>query len=438
MLVGSMFLAVFPFFGVHAEESPDVFVGVDIAYGGVEDVKRLADEVAAYTNLFVLGCTGVTQDRPKLEEACQYLFDKGLYFVVYQEYPLDYNWFSITKSDWLEYAKDRWGSRFLGIYYTDEVGGRQLDHVTDWMTVKQADNYLDADSQFNTKISDAVSWFRDGYSGGNDVSLFTSDYALYWFDYRAGYDVVLAQLGWNYSRQLNAALCRGAATALDKEWGAMITWTYKQPPYMESGSELYSDLLLAYDNGAKYIMIFDSNKDYTASTLEEQHFDALKNFWQYTQQNPRKTSPISERTAFVLPEGYAYGFRGPNDKIWGLWEADELSTPISMGLSGTFGQFDSNLDIIYEDAIRHNSSQEYKALIYWNDSLLTSPPPSVIATKPTEAIEPLAPLETLLDGFFFLGLPVVLVVVATILIATAGFFFIIRGKRPKQKLVTIS
>ena len=49
----------------------------------------------------------------------------------------------------------------------------------------------------------------------------------------------------------------------------------------------------------------------------------MKQFWQYVKANPRTITPVSDRTAYVLPEDYAYGFRGPNDKIWGLWQADQ-------------------------------------------------------------------------------------------------------------------
>ena len=122
-LVCSVLLGFFPSFSVQAENAPDVFVGIDIAYGGVDQIKQRVDEVGSYTNVIVLGCTGVTEDRLKLEEACQYLFDKGMFFVVYQDYPLGLSWLSSANSSWLETAKARWGSHFLGFYYTDEVGG---------------------------------------------------------------------------------------------------------------------------------------------------------------------------------------------------------------------------------------------------------------------------------------------------------------------------
>jgi hypothetical protein len=428
-LISSVLIGIFPSFGVYAEWSPDFFVGVDIAYGGVKEVKQLVDQVSSYTNLFVLGCTGVTQNRLKLEESCQYLFDKNLYFVVYQEYPVDFNWFSNTNSSWLESAKTRWGSHFLGIYYTDEVGGRQLDHVTNWMVVKEAENYSDANSQFNAQVSSSVTWFRNGYFGGTDVSLFTSDYALYWFDYQAGYNVLLAQFGWNYSRQLNIGLCRGAATAQNKEWGAIITWTYWQPPYIESGPQLFKDLLLAYDNGAKYIVVFDSNKEYTGGILEQEHLDALKQFWQYAQNNPRKANPISDRTAYVLPKDYGYGFRGPNDKIWGLWEADNLSTPLSTDLGSVLERYDSKLDIIYEDAAGLGGTREYKSLIYWNNSTPVSPLDPTQPLNPSPTHQNTSPTE-----LWSTYIPAALALVgATLALAASSIFFLRKRHFPLQK-----
>lgn len=429
----SAFLGSLPFGVVYAQSITDVFVGVDIAYGDVEQVKQLADEVSSYTNLFILGCTAVTQDRIKLEESCQYLFDKGLFFIVYQEYPLDFSWVSVEKSSWLESAKTRWGNRFLGIYYSDEVGGRQLDHISDWMVVTDADSYDEAGSKFNARVSGSVDWFRNGYSTGSDLSLFTSDYALYWFDYQAGYDVLFAQFGWNYSRQLNVGLCRGASAAQDKEWGAIITWTYTQPPYIESGQELYNDLLLAYDNGAKYIAVFNSNKNYSDGILEQEHLDALKRFWQYSQENPRKAYPIGERTAYVLPRNYAYGFRGPNDKIWGLWEADEFSVPISVNLGNLLEQHNSRLDITYEDIYQTNNSQKYSQLINWNNTLLNS---SSTPISQKNSSSETSSFEKLLGIKWTMEIQGVLFVILSITSVIAIWVFLRKGQPKSTKLKT--
>ncbi|HUU88202.1 MAG TPA: hypothetical protein VMX17_10675 [Candidatus Glassbacteria bacterium] len=88
------------------------------------------------------------------------------------------------------------------------MDGGQLD-VWEYRPVDKADNYSDASEKYVNSV--------DGYLSGSlwsfdvvpdDFLLFAADYALYWFNYLAGYDVVLAEFGWNYSGQLNAARCR--------------------------------------------------------------------------------------------------------------------------------------------------------------------------------------------------------------------------------------
>ena len=131
--------------------------------------------------------------------------------------------------------------------------------------VTSADNYSDAANKY---VSILNWWIRSGpyaitqnFAYPTEFQLFTSDYALYWYDYEAGYNTVFAEFGMNYSRQLNIALVRGAATVQNKDWGVILDWTYTQPPYLENGTELYNDMVLAYENGAKYIIVFDSNKN---------------------------------------------------------------------------------------------------------------------------------------------------------------------------------
>jgi len=213
--------------------------------------------------------------------------------------------------------------------------------------------------------------------------LFTSDYGLYWFDYLAGYDTVFAEYGWNsgwedYSRQLNAALVRGAATALNKDWGIMITWAYRQPPYMEPGDELYIDMISAYENGAKYIVVFDSNEGWTENVLEQDHFDAMKQFWQYVQENPRIGIPVGSRSAYVLPENYGEGFRHPDDTIWGIWRADfnvaegsqNFTTNIRMSIVSLLQMLGPKLDIVYPMADHSVESIGYENVLYWNHTEL--------------------------------------------------------------------
>lgn len=362
LLIAAIFLQLFIFVNVPFDaELQNVYVGIDVAYDDLPAIKDLIDEVSPYTNLFVIGCTGITYDAKKLDETCQYIYDRDLFFIIYSEFS--------PQTQWIETARSRWGDRFLGFYAFDEVGGRQLDRVE--LVVQQADNFTDASNEFVLDVSRRLNRFTANYPSSWSPTLFTSDYALYWFDYEAGYDVLLAQLGWNYSRQLNVALCRGAAAVQNKSWGVIITWTYNDPPHIESGEELYNDLVLAYNNGAEYILIFDSNKGYTEGILKDEHLDALDQFWDFMRDNPRNSEAQNNRVAYVLPADYAYGFRGPNDKTWGLWEADPFSYEIAVNLNSLLEQYATKLDIIYDDGLEPHNTNIYSKLVFWNGTAYT-------------------------------------------------------------------
>jgi hypothetical protein len=341
---------------------PDFYFGISVAHANLSTIKETIDKTSPYTNVFVIGSTGITYDSEKLNETCQYIYDKELDFIIYTEK----EYYSQIQHQWEEDPKNRWNTHFLGYYVADEPGGKQLDRSV--MLVREAENFTDAAQQYENTFNMILRWLN--YTENpSDTPIFTSDYALYWFDYKAGYDTVFAEFGWNYSRQLNIALNRGAATIQNKDWGVIITWTYNNPPYLESGPELYNDLVLAYENGAKYILIFDSNEDYTESTLKEEHFEAIEQFWQYTKDNPRE-SETEKRVAFVLPEGFGYGFRGPQDKIWGLWEADALSLEISYHLGTFLDKYGSKMDIIYDDELKIDET--YSQYIFWNGTIISN------------------------------------------------------------------
>jgi len=347
----------------------DVFVGIDAVYDGVENIKSLVDEVKSYTNFFVIGSTGITYNITKLNEVCQYVYDSGLYFTTFT-HPAN---LSFSQAQWISDARQRWGSRFLGLYAYDEPGGHQIDRYQlgnlSLMLVPEASNYTDAANKYAENLNETLSEFRIDWHVG-DFPLLTSDYALYEFDYRGGYDTIFAEFGFNFSRPLHIALCRGAATLRNKDWGVMITWTYDNPPYLESGPELYNDMVAAYQNGAKYILVFDYPKNNaTYESLQEKHLEALKQFWQYIKNNPRTSDTISERVTYVLPKDYGYGFRGSNDTIWGLWEADNLSSKIWSDVNALVEQYKTRLDIIYEDDLQLNIA-EYTKLVFWNGTTI--------------------------------------------------------------------
>jgi hypothetical protein len=332
-----------------------VYVGVDVAYANVTAIENQINQMCNYTNLIVIGCTGITGNLTLCSEVCQYAYDRNLSFIIFTTKPYT--------QQWLQNAQDQWSSHFLGLYAYDESGGKTLDGTYGYI---QEDNYSSAANVFQSRLQRAL----DRIDNGTGVPLFTSDYALYWFDYKGGLNTVFAEFGWNYSRQLNVALVRGAATVQDKDWGVMITWTYTNPPYIESGPKLLDDMKLAYDNGAKYIIVFDSNENYTQGILQPEHLQAMQQFWQYVQANPRYSDPPSSRVAFVLPNDYAYGFRGPNDRIWGLWQADNFTEQLCVNLSNVLQKYGSKLDIVYDDPTFPNYTSVYGTLIFWNGTII--------------------------------------------------------------------
>ncbi|MCW4008301.1 MAG: hypothetical protein NWF09_06430 [Candidatus Bathyarchaeota archaeon] len=370
VLVSLLIVSLFLVSRLFDDPALNIFVGVDVAYDNVEELKQLVDKISSYTNTIVIGSTGITHNFTKLNDVCQYLYNKSMYFMIYA-HPINDPEVLNVQRQWVLDAKPKWGEHFLGLYAYDEPAGRQLDNATlkavddsNWYV----DNWTDAANKYITNMNLILNVSIQEHMGGLHLPLFTSDYALYWFDYKAGYDVVFAEFGWNYSRHINVALCRGATTVQNKDWGVMITWTYTAPPYLESGEALYNDLVLAYESGAKYILVFDTNEDYTHSVLQPEHLDALKRFWHYAKNNPRPSSLNHNRIAYVLPKDYGYGFRGPADKIWGLWEADNFAIKLSTEISQLIDSYKHRLDIIYDDGL--NGTYCYSKIIFWNGTIL--------------------------------------------------------------------
>ena len=368
-----------PFSVVGDKDSLDLFVGVEMAYDGVENAKKLIDKTKDYTNLFVIGTPEITHNITKLNEVSQYAINAGLSLIlfIYPTIEAEFN-----QSQWIEDARTKWGSRFLGVYAYDEWGGNQLDATYGdedywkWLvTDEEAQNYAEAANLYVRKINEGVLPYYSYHMNSGDLKLFTADYALYWFTYQGGYEVILAEFGWNHSRPLNVALARGAATMQDKEWGAIITWRGSLEPLMESGDELYYDMILAYLSGAKYIVIFNyPNLVSPYGLLNDEHFDALERFWNYINNCPQNEiyGLDSKRIAYVLPKDFGWGFRGSEDKVWGLW-IDDLSSQIGTDLNYLLDTQHIGLDIIYDDPKYYEGLNNYSKLIFWNGTIIEYP-----------------------------------------------------------------
>ncbi len=358
LLLLTLFLASGSCTTVNAETT-DVYFGVDIAYPG--NWQSLIDKVSSYTNMIIFGSDSQNQH----DQMCQYAYSKGMSFLAFS--------MAVPTRTWLENAKSKWGDHLLGIYYQDEPCGPQLDNtegigrwVGGYFQKLYPANYAEAaDIVVETKKY-LMDYVHSELSQAPYYPLFTSDYALYWFGYKVGYDVLLTQFSYDYNRQIDVALCRGAATVQNNEWGAIIVWKYDHPPYIESAEEMYNDLVLAYNNGAKYITVFDANEGYSQSVLTEGHYQALKQFWKYMHDNPRTAAPAKSRVAFVLPKGYGYGFRGTWEKVWGIWPTDSFALQMSSHVDRLLEVYGDRLDVIYDDGLTSTNTAAYSKLIYWN------------------------------------------------------------------------
>ena len=367
LLVGSLFV----FYNVFAKQTsatPKVYIGVEIGASNVTAVESRINQVSSYTNLIVIGSTDITGNLTYLQQVCQYAYDRNMYFMIYAT-----SSYATRVSD-LEIAynaKAAFGDHFLGLYAGDEVGGKQLDTVKTFgdsnnpFVAPQPNNYSEAENQFISLTNSSL----NTASQGANLPLFTSDYALYWFDYKAGYDTVFTEFGWNNSRQMDIGLCRGAASVQGKDWGVIITWTFNQPPYLESDTQILSDMKLAYTNGAKYIIVFDSDGK-GGGVLTSDQLNAMQQFWQYAKANLPAVNMPSDRVAYVLPDAYGYGFRGPNDNIWGVWQADNFTAQLWTNLNAAIQQYGNKLDIIYDDPSFPNYTSMYSKLIFWNGTTM--------------------------------------------------------------------
>jgi hypothetical protein len=375
----SLFFTVNPL-SKKASNSP-FYVGVEFAYGNqFSQLKPLVDQVKNYTNLFVIGSVYLTFNRTALDESCDYLFNSGLNFIVlftsFAMYNDSNGWSGYTIFNWIADAKQKYGDQFLGFYRFDEPGGNQLDKGTSMFikntrTFSYPDNatgYAEVAESYVGNLSTIVGYYLNHTN--YTTKIFTADYGLFWFDYESGYNTVLAEFVGNQSRQQITALDRGAAQSFNEDWGVIINWKYDQPPYLESGDELYSDLSLAYSEGAKYAVVFSYPNVTNYGTLTQQHFDALERFWNNMHNNPGSFASSNAEVAYVIPKDYGFGFRNPNDTIWGLFPSDLLTPKIWADTTTLLNRYGTNLNIIYGDpGVIGSTLNNYTKVFYWNQTI---------------------------------------------------------------------
>jgi hypothetical protein len=414
-------------------EKPKAYVGVAYCGNTVAEGKQLIDKVKGYTNLFVLQSGQLQRSLESVDELGDYAVSSGLHFLPYFGAYIEQ-----TLSTWLETAKQKWGTHFLGVYYGDEAGGKMLDDNVEFrdsttgnivqktkygdVVLKKSDGVVihyeiggiihlseptEKDSSSNaystfypngTKTGDfadqpsfktyeelmSVKPFKDNdeaaerfvardqnkidYLKNNSIKVFTSDYALFWWDYLSGYDVILAHIGWNLTLTQQIALVRGAANLQNRDWGIVITWKYNQPPYLDNRTEIFSQMRTAYEAGAKYFVLFNYYEDNgnPYGTMQPEHFQALKDFWNNVVKNPHITQGSTKAdSALVLPKNYGWGMRWNQDKIWGIFNPDDKTQQLWNLLQTTLQNHGLKTDIVYEDA-EYPLTEEYQNIYHWS------------------------------------------------------------------------
>ncbi len=370
LLLAAILLSLFLANGFFTRPNQDrpFYVGVEYAYADdTTQLKALVDEVADYTNLFVIGSLAISFNRSALDESCDYIYRSGLSFIVLFTGLDRYNWSdSYVITDWMVDAQQHYGDKFLGIYKIDEPGGNQLDQGFSTI-IHDASSYQEASESYVGNLSQ-----MNNYYSPYTPRLFTADYALSWFDYKANYTSVFAEFVGNESRQRIIALNRGAATAFNKDWGAIINWKYNQGPhFLESGAELYYDLALAYSAGAKYAVVFSyPNTTSTAyGIIEAEHLRALEKFWTTLHSDPDSFGSNDPQVAYVVPKDYGFGFRQADDSIWGLFPNDTLSAKIYGDVQALTNRYGAHLDILYDEPQITPLLGNYSRVFYWNQTI---------------------------------------------------------------------
>ncbi|HEX9261679.1 MAG TPA: hypothetical protein VF893_04045 [Candidatus Bathyarchaeia archaeon] len=402
------------------DPSPATNVGVAFCGNTTEEARLLIDRVKEYTNLFILNAAGnpINRNQTSIEEICDYAVANNLKVIINLGYNstgrnFTRNWFwNLSSLDGIkQHWTERWGNKFLGMYYSDEPGGIQLDG--DWQNyfmwlsalsqnpppanlastipstyvnaihnlagiyekIQEANGSApaDYDAEADFFVNDVI---RDdsGFSSlkKSGFPTFTSDYGLYWFDYLGGYDVMLAQIGWNCSLAQQIDLVRGAARMQKRDWGVIITWKSDSYPYLDTGDQIYNQMMTSYQAGADYIVLFNYPIIDDYGLMSDEHFFALERFWNDATKTNRidtlDDSDVAE-AAMVLPKNYGWGMRRPDDVIWGFWGPDEKSIPIGTLMGKLLAKYGVRMDIIYEDALYPVANSDYAKIYYWNATI---------------------------------------------------------------------
>ncbi|MDR2203276.1 MAG: hypothetical protein LBE76_03045 [Nitrososphaerota archaeon] len=395
-------------------KNTSTFVGVTYGGNSVSEAKQLINKVKTYTNLFILQSGNLQRNPDAINEIGDYAVATGLYFIPYFGNYIEASlatWLDSAKQRWNDhllgiYYRDELGGKMLDDYYkfTDPITGNAITKTRYGdIVVEKANGEIihyeidgninlyeptnNGEGKYSTYKPDGTIILQHGATATttyqklsanrplktneeivqqittqntNDLNflkksttVFSSDYVLYWYNYQSGYDVILTQLGWNISLNQQISLCRGAAVTQNKDWGVIVTWRYNNPPYLDSGDEIYNQLKTSYECGAKYMVLFNFYEEDASNpygTLKNEHFNALKRFWRDVVENPHiKPNTIEANSVLILPKNFGGGLRWREDTVWGVFKADDTSGRIWDLTQTTLNTYGYTLDIVYDD-----------------------------------------------------------------------------------------
>lgn len=360
-------------------EPPEGFLfGVTYGQETAHEAILLIDRVKTYTNFFMVASWPVIINETALTQVCDHAAKSGLSFIVFFDFicigEYGYTW----HDEWILNAKDRWGDKFLGVYIYEEPGGKQIEtglfdeFAMDPVKARMYENVTTYSEAAEVFVTELPATFSFEFLIDNNVTRFVSDYALYWFDYLAGYDTVFVELGWGHNPHQHIALGRGAATAQNKTWGTILTWKHAadSPETIKTASEMREDMFTSYEAGAKYVIVFNFPRypeDNVYGVLTDEHFTVMEQFWKHACTHPEEYGKTTGQTAFVLPKDYGWAMRDPHDNIWGLWPADNLSLEIRDNMNTLVDRYGLQLDIVYDDP--RFSYENYDEIYFYNSTI---------------------------------------------------------------------
>jgi len=396
LVVCLVFVAFIPFSAhIFSQQSsiPDDFnFGVSIGSKSASEAITILEKVKDYTNFVIVNSWDLSTNRTALDQVCWYAYDNGLDFIVFFDFislegllGIDHGFGIAWHHEWVSTAKERWGDQFLGIYIYEEPGGKQIDtglfdefyHESD--QAKMYENVTSYGEAAEVFVSELPKGWSFHYLQNLGVDRFVSDYALYWFDYLAGYDTVFAELGFNLNKTQHIGLCRGAARSQNKDWGTIIVWKDRifdsngseAGGVYKSGPEMYEDMVDSYHAGANFVVVFNFPTDPPGNPygiLKEEHFVAMEQFWGYVNSHPQDFGKTLGSAVYVLPKDYGWGMRRVDDNVWlPRWGSDSLSPVVWEELNFLIKKYGLNLDIVYDDPAFE--IEGYDEVYYWGHVL---------------------------------------------------------------------